>query len=1227
MGLSSGAVRGFFSAYVLAFGVSVLSFMSFSQTVWAAPGDLDPTFGSGGIVSYPLYTQADASAWQPSSGKLLVGVSNGPEAGPRSIFIVRLNSDGTGDSTFGTIPAGGSSPPMAEIGCDPPTNALSCRVTSIVVQSDGKIVLGGYVNSGIGSAPWNFYLARLNENGTVDTTFGTNGVVKTDFYGLDDIIYSLVLVPTSSGDPGHPGQKIVAAGHIQVPGTFRDFGVARYHTNGTLDTSFGFGGSGKVVVDFFAGDDQINQILRQPDGKLLAIGRANNQSIFRFDFALVRLNANGTLDNTFDGDGKVTTTIVAGNNTVDDATSGGLQSDNKIIAAGYAGANNVTSFGIWTVVRYNSNGSLDTTFDSDGKLTIDFEYGNNFQRIFDVAIQPNDKIVTVGSIGVIGGSAWAIARFNSNGTLDTSFGGCDGKVKTDLNEYGEHINAVVIQPTDQKIVAAGAKGLSISSSQMAVGRYEGGDQLTPCNAPTNLRAMAVPTNQINLTWQDATNNEDGFKIERKTGAGGTYSEIATVGANVTNYSDNTGLSFATEYYYRVRAYNSVGNGLYSNEDATNTGCLGAQEGFETGNFSQFPWVTGGVAVWYVTNVSGFPNGPHSGAYYTVTGGPVGSGQLTYLEVTRTVQDGAICFYRRHWTTNGISYLRFLVDGNLVQAWTGDDVPYTFTSFTIPAGTYTFRWELLKNSNGDPSGVIYLDDITFPPSNEPLAPSNLSTTPISGSQVNLSWTDNSSNEDGFKIERKTGTGGTYSEITTVGANVTAYSDTGLGVGVQYCYRARAYNGEGNSTYSNESCATTLSPPNAPTNLNATAISGNQINLSWTDNSNNETGFKVERKTGIGGTYSQIATVGTNITTYSNTSLAAGTEYCYRVRATNANGDSAYSNESCTTTLGPPNAPSNLSATAISSSQINLSWTDNSNNETGFKIERKLGTGGTFSQIATVGINNMTYANTGLTPGTEYCYQVRAYNANGDSTYTNTSCAITLPPIDTPAMFRVARATGNVHSDGSYNCGLPGSSSPVPPCFNSGTGADLAEFIHASEALDYGDVIEPNPNKPKHYRKVRSAYSTGVAGVISTQPGMTMAVAPNRPLLQISQEARLTLAGASLQLSSSLTHSAMPLLSLRVDAIGETESAMAMNVSVSQVVEHRSALTRLALLGRVSVKATTENGAIRAGDLLVSSSKAGYAMRCADAKKCEGAVIGKALETLNADTGMILMLIVR
>jgi len=187
----------------------------------------------------------------------------------------------------------------------------------------------------------------------------------------------------------------------------------------------------------------------------------------------------------------------------------------------------------------------------------------------------------------------------------------------------------------------------------------------------------------------------------------------------------------------------------------------------------------------------------------------------------------------------------------------------------------------------------------------------------------------------------------------------------------------------------------SAPSAPSGLTATAVSSTQINLSWTDNAVNETGFKIERKTGAGGTYAQIATVGANVTAYNNTGLTTGTQYFYRVRANNAIGDSAYSNEANATpqVIIAPNPPTNLNAVAASQKRrINLTWTQSSSSGiTQNKVYRSTsGSGGPYSLIATLSPAT-SYANTGLTSGTTYFYVVTAVNANGESAFSNYSGA--------------------------------------------------------------------------------------------------------------------------------------------------------------------------------------------------------------------------------------------
>jgi hypothetical protein len=188
-----------------------------------------------------------------------------------------------------------------------------------------------------------------------------------------------------------------------------------------------------------------------------------------------------------------------------------------------------------------------------------------------------------------------------------------------------------------------------------------------------------------------------------------------------------------------------------------------------------------------------------------------------------------------------------------------------------------------------------------------------------------------------------------------------------------------------------------PPAAPTNLIATTFSSSQINLTWTDNANNENGFKVEQSTD-GTTFTQIAMLSSNAVSFSVTGLSASTSYQYRVASFNGAGNSSFSNTaSATTSAAPPAlpaAPSALTATAVSSTRINLAWVDNSSNESGFKIERCKNPNCTnFAQIAQVGANVTTFADITVTKNTAYNYRVRAFNAGGNSSYSNTAAAKT------------------------------------------------------------------------------------------------------------------------------------------------------------------------------------------------------------------------------------------
>ena len=299
-----------------------------------------------------------------------------------------------------------------------------------------------------------------------------------------------------------------------------------------------------------------------------------------------------------------------------------------------------------------------------------------------------------------------------------------------------------------------------------------------------------------------------------------------------------------------------------------------------------------------------------------------------------------------------------------------------------------------------SGVI-IDTFTFgPDATVPVAPSNLTASSISSGQSTLTWSDNAINEDGYRVEQSTNSG-SYIQVGATIANETSLVVGGLSVGNVYSFRVRSTNNAGVSAYSNiaEPQGTTASPPAAPSSLAAAAVNASQINLSWTDASSNENGFSLERCEGSSCTnFVEIVQTSAGIASYQDGGRSASTTYRYRVRSFNGIGFSNYSNIAAATTAvagGPTEPPSNLTATSISSSGVNLSWADDSENEDGFKIERCTGSGCiNFAEIARVGANSSSYVDSNLVAETTYVYRVRAYAGLIDTAYSNTAQATTL-----------------------------------------------------------------------------------------------------------------------------------------------------------------------------------------------------------------------------------------
>jgi hypothetical protein len=281
---------------------------------------------------------------------------------------------------------------------------------------------------------------------------------------------------------------------------------------------------------------------------------------------------------------------------------------------------------------------------------------------------------------------------------------------------------------------------------------------------------------------------------------------------------------------------------------------------------------------------------------------------------------------------------------------------------------------------------------IPGPNPPAAPTNLTAALEAGPQISLAWTDNSLNETGFLIQRSTD-GITFSDLASVGpnvvGNVVSYIDPAVTAGSTYTYQVAAFNADGPSAFSNTASATipALQPPTAPDQLVAVYEPGPppMINLQWADNSLDETGFVIERSTD-GVNFSALATAVANVEAYDDLAVFGGFTYTYRVAAFNANGTSAWTTDltsSATVPLDatPPAVPSNLLATNVTQTTLTLNWQDNSNNETGFTIQRATNNSFTKNLVTfNVGPDVTFYDDSGLRRNIKYFYRISAFNAN-------------------------------------------------------------------------------------------------------------------------------------------------------------------------------------------------------------------------------------------------------
>lgn len=415
-------------------GAAIIVVCTIASTAVAMPGQLDSSFGNAGVAVTALGSAAAgrAVAIQADSKIVVAGVAGEP--GKLDFAVVRYDSNGALDPSFGN-----AGTVVSDIG------SYNDYGASVAIQTDGRIVVAGSTADESGSRR-KIAVVRYNADGTPDGNFGSAGKVITSLGAVIDEAYSVAI----QGDG-----KIVVAG-ISTAERRSDFAVVRYGADGKLDPSFGTGGS--VTTLLGSSGSKASALRIQPDGKIVVAGSSCSGSAC--EFALVRYAVNGDLDESFGNGGRATSAV--GSSSYDVGLDVVLQSDGKILVAGSASNGSDDDFAL---ARFDAHGNLDPQFGVHGKITT--AIGLARDNAASVALQRDGKIVVAGFSDNGSDDDLAVARYNSNGTLDDSFGN-GGKVTTGLGDAFSEAGLSVAIEGSGKIVAAGVSHKGSNDSYLAV---------------------------------------------------------------------------------------------------------------------------------------------------------------------------------------------------------------------------------------------------------------------------------------------------------------------------------------------------------------------------------------------------------------------------------------------------------------------------------------------------------------------------------------------------------------------------------------------------------------------------------------------------------------------------------------------------------------------------------------------------------------------------------------
>lgn len=475
-------------------------------------------------------------------------------------------------------------------------------------------------------------------------------------------------------------------------------------------------------------------------------------------------------------------------------------------------------------------------------------------------------------------------------------------------------------------------GLSIGFN--GCGSDDSGPSGVQLSAPQNLAATAQSDHSIMLTWTDEGLFKSGFRLQRAPAGAEDWQQIAELGENAASYTDE-GLDEGTTYRYRIRSFSQTAESPFS-QTATATTLPAAPTGLSASRSSETE-----------IEITWNDNSSVEDGYELQRSLSQGSGFETVTTLAADVSE----YSDSELNSNTTYYyrVRATMTGDIVSGWSN------VSSATTSA-----------------------------------APQNLAAEPASATSIRLTWTDESPDEYGYMVERATGEEVEWLQVARIVDHVDNYTDINLSEGTVYRYRVKTFTINIESPYSDEATGTTL--PHSPSNLRVSQEESADITLTWRDNSAKEDGFELQRGLSLDGEFQTIAAdLDIDSEMYVDENPPPNVTYYYRVRTHLGGQSSAWSNVATATTSS---SPQNLTAEALSHNSIVLTWTDVSDLESGFHVQRVVGNDENWREVAELDSNITTFTNYRLEEGTAYRYRVSSFTRNTESAFSDIASATTL-----------------------------------------------------------------------------------------------------------------------------------------------------------------------------------------------------------------------------------------